>query len=332
MTSFRAIAALFLSLAMAWGGVQPALAGHSPSGLWQQVELPTNVTLLDIEFSDTDPQHGWIVGTDATLLETTDGGKHWTQRAFDLGSDLFRFVSVSFAGNEGWIAAKPPLLLHTTDNGKSWNRIALSSRLPGDPASILALGAQTAELVTDVGAIYRTQDAGKTWKALVQQAVGVVRNLNRAPDGRYIAVSAKGNFYSTWSPGDSAWTQHNRNSSRRVNNMGFAPDGRVWMLNRGGQLQFSEPNTLDAWQKARSPRAAKGYSLLDLAFQDAQHVWATGGGSQLLYSEDGGDSWEAVTYVEDTGANFYRIKFFDRDRGYILGQDGTLLAYTPAAS
>ncbi len=313
---------LFLAVLLTFGvGVKAVFAAD-----WYLIQLPTKASLLDITFQDEQLQHGWLVGTDATLFETKDGGLTWEQRNLKL-EGLYRFVSVSFQGNEGWIAGKPALLLHTLDGGKSWTRVGLSAKLPGDPQMITALGPNRAEMATDLGAIYQTQDGGRTWKALVKQAVGAVRNLNRSPDGRYIAVSAKGNFYSTWSPGDDAWTQHNRNSSRRVQNMGFGPDQRVWMLNRGGQIQFSKPATLEEWEKPLFPKATEGYGMLDLAYQDEQHIWASGGSSHLLYSEDGGKTWERVENVRHVGANFYSIDFFRPDRGFILCQDGKLLVY-----
>jgi photosystem II stability/assembly factor-like uncharacterized protein len=315
---------LLTCLVVLVGGARLALASD-----WQLLQLPTKASLLDITFQDEQVQHGWIVGTDATLFETTDGGLHWEQRQLNLDGN-YRFVSVSFKGDEGWIVGKPALLLHTTDGGKTWTRIGLSSKLPGDPQMITALGENRAELATDLGAIYQTQDGGKTWKAMVKQAVGAVRNLNRSADGRYIAVSAKGNFYSTWSPGEDAWTQHNRNSSRRVQNMGFGNNNQVWMLNRGGQIQFSKPNTLEEWEKPDFPKATEGYGMLDLAYQDDQHIWASGGSSHLIYSEDGGKTWTRIEDVRNAGANFYSIKFFTPDRGFILCQDGKLLVYRRA--
>ncbi|MFN5763430.1 MAG: photosynthesis system II assembly factor Ycf48, partial [Pseudanabaena sp.] len=305
------------------GNIPSAFAS---SGSWHKVELPVAITPLDLWFDKSEPNHGWLVGTDATLLETTDGGNTWEERKLDLGDSIYRFSSVSFSGAEGWITGQPALLLHTTDSGKSWSRIGLSSKLPGDPFAIVASGKNSAEMVTDLGAIYATEDAGQNWRALVTQAVGNARNLNRSKDGRYVAISANGNFYSTWQPGDMTWIQHNRNSSRRVHNMGYTPDNRLWMLNRGGQVQFSEAGELDTWEKKQTPREGGGFGLLDLAYQDENNVWISGGSSRLLHSEDGGKTWKRDMSAANVGANLYQIAFFSPDRGFVIGQNGTLLA------
>jgi photosystem II stability/assembly factor-like uncharacterized protein len=291
---------------------------------WQKVALPTTATPLELWMEG---DHGWLVGSNATLLETTDGGLTWNPHTINLGEGNYRFESISFAGQEGWLVGRPALLLHTDDGGTTWSRIGLSSKLPGDPILIRALGPNTAEMSTDIGAIYRTGDRGQNWRALVTQAVGTARNLYRSPDGRYIAISAKGNFYSTWAPGEVAWTQHNRNNSKRVNNMGYTPDGRVWMLNRGGQLQFTKSAGLEEWEKPIAPKTARGIGFLDLAYQDEQNIWVTGGNSLLMHSNDAGKTWHREADELEIGANLYRIYFFGRDRGFILGQSGTLLRY-----
>ena len=326
----KVLPSLFLSLLLFCS----SLLGHIPSALassgsWHKVELPVAITPLDLWFDKINTNHGWLVGTEATLLESNDGGNTWEERKLDLGDGIYRFSSVSFYGQEGWITGQPALLLHTTDDGQSWSRIGLSSKLPGDPFAIVATGHNSAEMVTDLGAIYRTQDEGQNWRALVTQAVGNARNLNRSEDGRYVAISASGNFYSTWKPGDETWIQHNRNSSRRVQNMGYTPDNRLWMLNRGGQVQFSEVGDFETWGKKLTPKASDGFGLLDLEYQDADNVWISGGSSRLIHSEDGGKTWTRDESAANVGANLYQIYFFSPDRGFVLGQNGTLLAYTP---
>lgn len=297
---------------------------------WQIINVPTEAKLFDIAFTDN-PQHGYLVGSNATLLETNDGGNTWQPLNLAVEDPKSRFDSVSFAGKEGWIVGEPSLLLHTTDEGKSWSSLPLNEKLPGSPIMITALGENTAEMVTDVGAIYKTTDGGKNWKAQVEAAVGVVRNLERSPDGKYIAVSAKGSFYSVWEPGQNAWEPHNRNSSRRLENMGFADNGQLWLLARGGQVQFNDPAKPDEWLEVEYPELATSWGLLDLAYRTPDEIWIGGGSGNLLRSTDGGQTWEKDREVEEVAANLYKIVFFNADQGFIIGDRGILLKYNPQA-
>jgi len=295
---------------------------------WETLELPTEARLVDVAFTDN-PDRGWLVGSQAALFETLDGGKTWQARSLDLGDEKVSFTSVSFVGQEGWIAGKPSILLHTTDGGTSWSRIALSAKLPGSPDQILALSPDSAEMTTDVGAIYRTTDSARTWKALVQEAVGVVRNIARSPEGEYIAVSSRGNFYSTWKPGEKAWTPHQRNSSRRLQNMGFGDDSRRWLIARGGQIQFTSPEDEGDWGEVQSPDAKSSWGLLDISYRTPEEIWVSGGSGNLLVSFDGGQSWQKDRAVENVPSNLYRIVFVSPQQGFILGDRGFLLKYEP---
>ena len=297
---------------------------------WQTISVPTDATLQDIGFSG-DSQHGWLVGSNSTILETTDGGQTWQPKQLDLEQN-YLLSGVSFAGAEGWIVGEPGLLLHTSDEGGSWSRIPLSEKLPGTPNTIVALGPQSAEMTTDIGAIYRTTDGGKTWKAMVQEAVGVLRNIARSPDGKYLAVSARGNFYSIWEPGKNAWEPHNRQSSRRVQNMGFGQDGRLWMIARGGQVQFSNPDSFDEWGKAQYPEVSTSWGLLDMAYRTPEEIWVSGGSGNLLCSLDGGKTWQKDRDVEGVPSNLYKIVFLTPNKGFIIGQRGVLLRYQPSVT
>jgi photosystem II stability/assembly factor-like uncharacterized protein len=318
---------ILLAAVLICSGCTKAFLPSVSNNPWQVIEVPTESNLLDIAFTGN-LEHGWLVGSDATLLETIDGGQNWQPRSFSLEEgEKARFNSISFTGAEGWIVGEPSILLHTEDEGKTWSRIPLPEKLPGSPFSIIALGPHSAEMTTNVGAIYRTADDGHTWKAMVTEAVGFFRNLNRSADGKYVAVSARGNFYSVWEPGQNAWTPHNRNSSRRVQNMGFGPDGQLWMLARGGQVQFNDPNNPDEWQKPFNPEYSTSWGLLDLAYRTPNEIWLAGGSGNLLCSFDGGKTWEKDRVVENVPSNLYKIVFLSPEKGFIIGQRGILLRY-----
>lgn len=322
---------IFVSALVLCSGCARAYLPAISTQPWEQVALPVNATLSDVSFTD-DLEHGWLVGKNSTLLESTDGGRTWEQRILDLGEEqVYTFTTVSFSGQEGWITGQPSILLHTTDGGSSWSRVPLSEQLPGAPDTVTALGKDSAEMTTDIGAIYRTKDGGRTWQAMVQQAVGVLRNISRSPNGEYVAVSARGNFYSVWRPGLDAWEPHNRNSSRRLQAMGFNQSGGLWLLARGGIVQFNDGASLDDWQEPMTPEFATSWGLLDLAYRTPNEVWIAGGSGNLLMSEDGGKTWQKDRAVENVPSNFYKIVFVNPERGFVLGQDGTLLRYVGAS-
>ena len=324
--SLQKIAVLFAAILLCTGCAKAFLPGLETSP-WEQVTLPTDATMLDVTFDDAG-EHGWLVGKQATLLETTDGGKTWSELSLPVEEgSKYNFTSISFSGNEGWIVGEPTIMFHTTDGGKSWNRIVLSAQLPGTTQTITALGPKSAEMTTEVGAIYQTQDGGQNWKAMVEQSVGFFRSISRSDDGQYVTVSARGNFYSTWEPGQDAWVQHNRNSSKRLQRMGFGQDGRLWLLARGGSLQLANSTQdLEDWGDNINPEFASSWGFLDLAYRTPEEFWVTGGSGTLLRTTDGGETWEKDTATADA-PNLYTIKFFGPDHGVILSQGNLLLRY-----
>nr|YP_009546181.1 photosynthesis system II assembly factor Ycf48 [Gloeochaete wittrockiana]ASQ40242.1 photosynthesis system II assembly factor Ycf48 [Gloeochaete wittrockiana] len=302
------------------------------SQYWTQIPLDTDEILLDIGFVPDEPNRGWILGTRNTLLETFDNGLTWSLKFLNLENEQYRLNSISFIGTEGWIVGKPNLLLYTKDGGSSWTRISLNNELPGNPILIYALDTECAELVTDLGAIYETANRGQTWKAKLTEPVGVIRNITRSSNGSYVAVSAKGNFYSTWVPGDARWVSHPRQSSRRIQNMGFTYDNKLWMLTRGGQVWFNKNDLNDAdngWISPKTPEGKVGFSvgLLNLSYKTPTELWISGGSGNLLFSLDGGEIWQKDKSTENIASNFYKINFINEDIGFVLGNRGTLLRY-----
>ena len=337
----------------------PKLAGAVRGAAWEQVPLGTNNTLFDLDFSGVDPQHGWLVGTRGLVLETTDGGATWAPRTFrDLEKDEelgVRFEMVHFWQDEGWVIGKPATMLHTADGGRSWLRVPLSPKLPGDPARITALGKDKAELVTTAGAVYLTENGGRNWRAQVRETIdatlnrtissgvtgssyytGSIVSVQRDVNGNYVAVSSRGNFFLSWTPGSEFWVPHARTSARRISGLGFVRgDVRngLWETIHGGGLGFTKPgpelNSTDVIDFQMVDAKTGGYGILDVASADEQHMWAAVGGGNMFRSDDGGKTWRRDPLVQRVGGNLYRIKFYGPERGFVLGANGILLKYNP---
>jgi photosystem II stability/assembly factor-like uncharacterized protein len=298
-----------------------ALAGCGAPSLeksqWQPVALDglAQVDLIDLAFSG---EQGWLVGSRSTLLTSTDGGSTWKPKPLKLDGDV-RFLSVSFSGLEGWICGEPKTLLHTTDGGDSWFRIPLDRRLPGNPMQVTALGPGTMEMVLDSGLVIRTVDGGKKFRVITPASAGGIRAAQRVADGSYWVVSTRGGSYLHWAPGDEQFTNYQRTSSRRIQNMGFSGQ-RGWMINQGGEMQFSE----DGGQTWTPPSSVilNGIGLLDAAYDSKGNLWVTGGNGTLIVSADSGKSWKGDP-LGGLKPTLTRVVFFG-DRGFALGQNGAL--------
>jgi len=334
----------------------PLPASAASTKMWTPIEVPFADTLYDIDFDS--PTHGYLVGARGTFAETNDGGNTWEPRSFsnlDAEEEVtYRFQQVSFVDGEGWVLGKPTLLLHTKDAGKSWERIPLSPKLPGDPAKILALGPNRAEMTTTSGAIYITENAGRNWKAQVKETIDATLNRvsssgvsgasyftgnilqpTRDSSGSYLAVSSRGNFFLTWEKGGDFWIPHNRGTPRRIQAMGFVGDSikkGLWMTLNGGKLLVSPP--LDAVNEdeygfTEANIKTGGYGITDVAWRTDDEVWAVGGSNTMYRSVDNGKNFAFDSSANKIPGNLYNLKFFKEfgNMGWALGSNGILLKY-----
>ena len=316
------------------------LSGCSSTGLktsdtspWETIQFENQANTLDIDFIDENK--GFLVGSNRLIMETNDGGKNWEERSLDISTEEnFRLLDIDFKGNEGWLIGQPSLVMHTVDAGKNWTRLSLGNKLPGQPFLITTVDKDIAELATTAGAIYQTKDSGESWEAIVVDASGSggVRDLRRTSAGNYVSVSSLGNFFSTLQKDSNTWVAHQRASSKRVQSIGYNPDGNLWMLSRGAEIRFNADNqNLESWTKPIIP-ILNGYNYLDMAWDPNGDIWAGGGNGTLIVSKDQGKTWESDPVAVNLPTNYIKILFIGKEnlkstKGFILGERGYILRW-----
>jgi len=144
-------------------GERGAVLRSTDSGrTWLRCPVPTRATLTAVAFA-ADRTHGWIVGHDATILATTDGGLTWTaQHATDqLDTSLLtvcaldaQTVIAAGAYGQGFV---------THDGGQTWQAIHpydedlhLNALVLSPPGTLLLVGER--------GLLLRSTDQGVTWQ------------------------------------------------------------------------------------------------------------------------------------------------------------------------
>jgi photosystem II stability/assembly factor-like uncharacterized protein len=207
---------------------------------WRQMRTPTRALLTGSHFHDRNL--GWVVGHDAVILRTEDGGDTWCRTHFapELEFPLF---DVWFADELNGIAVGAyGYFLRSSDGGMTWQEETLA--LVEDDADEDANGDEALDdgaadddmddddwgddfwlddglaadlhmnrivsdaegrlyLMAEAGTVFRSDDQGMTWHALELPYDGSLFG-GVAPDERSLLVfGLRGNTFRTWDGGES---------------------------------------------------------------------------------------------------------------------------------
>jgi photosystem II stability/assembly factor-like uncharacterized protein len=148
------------SIVVAVGASGHILRSTDSGANWELVPAPTQATLTGVSFADE--QHGWIVGHDAVILRTEDGGRTWTKQY--QGEDLqVSFLDVLFLDTQtGFAVGAYGEFLATADGGRTWTSRRLIeddyffNRISRGPGGTLYIAGEH-------GTLLRSTDRGLTW-------------------------------------------------------------------------------------------------------------------------------------------------------------------------
>ncbi len=264
---------------------QDDLARFDAPDAWQE-----DASLCDVFFLD--PNTGWAVGGQGTVLQTANGGASWRaistapqDRMNDLTlmekfrnptmtteSDVSRpvrchFESVFFADpSNGWIAGgysvpyvarSRAFVLKTTDGGKTWNVVQ--------------------GLVLPKIAQVHFDDARRGW------AVGDRSSL-----------SPSGVFYS--SDGGGTWSSESSDSEHDWIRAARTPSGFV-TIDRRGQLFVVNESGVNESLVQDDDRGHR-VRMTDVEMIDGQRGWSVGSGGAVRATSNGGRTWNTPTNLQ----------------------------------
>ena len=272
----RASSAVLLGLAragtrmLAVGERGIVLVSNDEGGSWQQVAVPTSVTLTAASF--VTPDDGWAIGHSGIVLATADGGRTWTrrldgkraariameaaqaahgddkraadvsrvaQRLVDDGADK-PFLDLHFVdARHGIVIGAYGLIFGTDDGGRTWTSWLDRLENPkGLHLNALAVSGESIVIAGEQGLLLRSGDGGKSFARLGSPYEGSWFAASYLPGGRLLVAGLRGNVFFSDDAGAS-FTRAEMTLRDTVGSLCVLADGSVLALNQGGQVQVS---------------------------------------------------------------------------------------------
>lgn len=234
-----------------------ALRSDDEGASWQRAKVAAPVLLTAVHM--TDGPRGWAVGHDATVLRSENRGETWTVVHSNPGWQV-PLLDVWFGDDRTGVAVGAfGLVLLTSDGGASWRcgngcwaignadeeRTALlaeSADAPEPDFHLNALAAADAErlyLAGEAGAIYRSDNAGRSWRPLPSPYHGSWFAALAVDFDTLLVAGLRGNLFRSADAGAS-WTPVETGTAATLTSLSRLPDGRILATGLGGELLVSE--------------------------------------------------------------------------------------------
>lgn len=223
---------------------------------WRQTGgVPTRAMLTAVCFSGA---RGYAVGHDEIILLSRDAGRSWT-RAHDAPEAQQPLLDVWCGeGDRGIAIGAYGSFFLTTDGGRSWVSQHFEPRRAAGPASagadesppdyhlncIVAAGGSRLYIGAEAGRLYRSDDAGATWRELPSPYEGSFYGLLPLGDpDRLLAFGLRGRLFRT-DDGGQHWQRLDTGTVAMLTGGTRLDDGRIAIVGLAGTVLLSD----DGWR------------------------------------------------------------------------------------
>jgi photosystem II stability/assembly factor-like uncharacterized protein len=288
---------------------------------WMQQSSGLSTRLTEVSFVNT--QTGYVSGFGGKILKTTNGGATWVQQVTNTTTDLYCIAS--YQG--------------------SWK----------SPDTLYACGSG--------GTVLRTFNGGQNWASLSSGTSSTLKSIVSIQAlGGGISVIACGDngTIRVSTNGGGAWTAGSNTGTENLNSVFFINPLTGWVTGNNGKLAYSvflgsfgtqpapSPDDLldfttfsnsyilyistSTGKVARSTNGGGNWIIhntgvstrLNSIEQSGNNLWVAGDNGVIKYSSNSGANW--VSQGPSSGINYYSVGMIDSLRGFIVGDNGTILS------
>ena len=302
------------------------MRGARPRGVvalllaWALIVLSLDKAPAARLLSFVNEQQGWMVGFDADVYYTDDGGGNWQLQSTPTTSPLRALCFVD--PQHGWAVGDGGTILQTVDGGGTWQ--LSSSGTNADLLDVFFFDALHGWAVGEQATLTKTTDGGNIWRSSRVDAMGDHGSLtgvsfHRYSDGllRYgLACSADGALLRTYDSGKKWFmkveTAYPCTGIIAVNQCDWTRDIAFnFAVGLGGTFVHCHDHNFTARQLPGQP------DLAAIDFVDDQVGWLVGEEGHIRNTTDGGQTWTEQNVLP---FNLESVQCVDGDRAWILSE------------
>lgn len=322
---------------------------YSQESLWEKIDSVNSNYYSGIACADA--LHCMAVANfqfqgAAVIRRTTDGGASWQNVYEDKfesnGSnihipDLVRCIAYP-TPDLCIVGADSGIILRSTDAGTTWQRIEMG--ITKSFTLVRMLDAQRGVIVSAEGFAYTTGDGGETWQSAplppLTSDIGLWDVAWFPPQTwKWLVLAETGySVFSTENGGESwesftgpayttAWRFHDALHGIAVG--GREEDSKVY------NLIYRTEDGGSTWSTVYNEATEPYGVLLNVAFSDALHGVAGCSSGKILYTADGGASWQVQQTGLPAGSAVTSLAFPTADIAFATSYYGEILRFSSAS-
>lgn len=293
---------------------------------WVVQGSEATVDLTDIYFIDN--SLGWVVG-DEVVLATSNGGTTWP--LVPANSPPQDLKSVFFIDNErGWMTGG--------ETGGTKGEIFISQQGGAYPEvqqsvenalnAVFFLNDAMGWAAGENGLIIHTSNGGTDWTPLAIDTELEIFDIHFSGEQWGWAVTDSGGVYHTRDGQN--FDPVGLSTSSILYGVHFVDTLNGWVCGKNNSIfkRYLGADNQPTWTSVSIPEESNVTTWFDIFFLDVRNGWIVGTEGKVYKSTDGGESWTR----ELTNGGFDQlnaIHMTSLTRGWIAGNDGLILTYTP---